>query len=227
MSQDALLPDACVRRLGNGACMSVCVFGILYNTVGFLSLPDFLPMSLHPAINGTFAISLAALLILPMHMALGQDTTDVGRHANEEIPRRNEFSYGIGAQFAAPAFGISGTADFTDQVSGQAVLGFWGGLQSYFGRVLYQFNEEEAYDIYGFATAGVWRYSSFGFSSSQPGFGAGVGLEYSWQHLFDSSEVPPLFGSLELGFVTLGDDLTGYNFSTISYGFGIHYRFGE
>ena len=136
--------------------------------------------------------------------------------------------YGFGAQYAAPAFGLSGMYDFTDKISGQAVLGFFGGLQSYSGRVLYRFKKEKAYDVYGFGTVGVWQYSGPGTSSSTTGFGAGVGLEYSWRKVLGSSDLPPLFGNIELGFVSLSGDLTGYdNFSSFVYGFGIHYRFGN
>lgn len=135
--------------------------------------------------------------------------------------------YGVGAQWAAPAFGVSGVYDFTEQISGQAVLGFFGGLQSYSGRILYRFNQKEAYDLYGFGTVGVWRYSGAFSTESATGLGGGVGLEYSWQHLFDSADMPPLFGNVELGFVSLTGDFSGYNFSSFVYGVGIHYRFGN
>lgn len=145
-----------------------------------------------------------------------------------DIPQRGDLPYGVGAQFAAPAFGISGIYDFTDQVSGQAVFGFFGALQSYSGRVLYRFNRKKAYDLYGFGTVGIWRYSpGIGSSSSATGIGGGVGLEYSWQHLFDSADVPPLFGNIELGFITLGSEFSGYSYSAFTYGVGIHYRFGN
>jgi hypothetical protein len=154
-------------------------------------------------------------------------TGQIAGAQDREIPQRKDLPYGIGAQYAAPAFGVSGIYDFTNSVSGQAVLGFFGGLQSYSGRVLYRFNRKKAYDLYGYGTLGIWRYSGFGETASATGIGGGVGIEYSWQHLFDSPDIPPLFGNIELGFVNLTGEFNNYTFSSFVYGAGIHYRFGN
>lgn len=154
-------------------------------------------------------------------------TGQIAGAQESEIPQRKDLPYGIGTQYAAPAFGVSGIYDFTNSVSGQAVLGFFGGLQSYSGRVLYRFNRKKAYDLYGYGTLGVWRYSGIGETESATGIGGGVGLEYSWQHLFDSADIPPLFGNIEIGFVSLTGEFNNYTFSSFVYGAGIHYRFGN
>ncbi len=161
-----------------------------------------------------FLLLLFGLLLAPVQTAAAQEE-------EPEPPLRGELPVGIGVQYAAPAFGISGMYDVTDQISVQAVFGFFGGLQMYSGRGLYHFNQQEAYNIYGFGTVGAWRYST----TSVLGVGGGAGLEYSWQQLFDSAEIPPLFGNIEIGFVHLSDDFSGYTFSSLTYGGGIHYRF--
>jgi hypothetical protein len=164
-------------------------------------------------------------LLLLTGLALSQAQAATAQDSDGDIPTRSELPAGIGMQYAAPAFGISGIYDFTDSISGQAVLGLFGGLQMYAGRGLYRFSQQEAYDLYGFGTVGIWQYSAGGASTSTTGFGGGAGLEYSWQQLLDNADVPPLFSNIEIGFVSLTDEFTGYNYSSFTYSAGIHYRF--
>ncbi|MFB6272692.1 MAG: hypothetical protein ABEL51_07345 [Salinibacter sp.] len=140
-------------------------------------------------------------------------------NTGQKEPRKSP-KYGIGFQWAAPAFGVSGTYDFTNRITGQAVLGFIGGLQTYAARGLYRFKRKEALSLYGYGTIGAWRYSGALTSSSALGLGGGVGVEYGWGQIY---------GNLELGFVGLDGELAGYNdsFSSVTYGIGLHYKFGK
>jgi len=158
---------------------------------------------------------LAAFIVLPVGGVMAQD---------DEMPQRDELPYAVGTQWSAPAYGVSGKFDLSKKVTGQAVLGFFGTVSQFSGRILYRFQKNNAYDIYGYGSVGSWNYS---FGGSAVGFGGGVGLEYSWPKLLDNADVPPLFGNLELGFVTLGTEFEGYNFSSFGFGIGIHYRFGD
>lgn len=167
----------------------------------------------------SFLISLFIwFALLPAQSATAQGGEE------ESMPQRSELPYGVGAQWAAPAYGVSGMYDFSEEVSGQVVLGFFGPVSAFSGRILYRFQKSDAYDLYGYGTVGSWNYSRGG---SSVGFGAGAGLEYSWPKLLDNSEAPPLFGNIEVGFVTLSNEFEGYNFSSFVYGVGIHYRFGD
>lgn len=93
-----------------------------------------------------FLLLLLGLMLVPAQAASAQDAP----------PLRHDLPYGVGFQSMVPAFGISGMYDFTPQVSGQAILGFFGGVQTYAGRALYRFDQQEAYDLFGFGGVGAW-----------------------------------------------------------------------
>ena len=57
------------------------------------------------------------------------------------------------------------------------------------------------------------------------GLGAGAGVEVSLAKLFDNEDFPPIFANSELGLSYADFDF--YNFSVLTFGFGIHYRFGD
>lgn len=138
---------------------------------------------------------------------------------------------GLGFQSSWPAYGLSGTYEVNEKVTAQGVIGAFGSLTTLSARGLYHFQREEKYSLYGYGTAGIWRHSFriIGVSESQtsPGVGGGAGVELDWRRLLDSegngSGFPPLFSSIDLGFVAASFD--NYNFSGLVIGAGLHYRF--
>ncbi len=139
--------------------------------------------------------------------------------------------FGIGFQSSWPAYGLSGVYDVNDRVTAQAVLGAFGALSTLSARGLYHFQREESHTLYGFGTAGIWRhsYTFTGGSESQtsPGFGGGAGVEFNWRNILNGSgngsTFPPIFSSIDIGFVAASFD--NYNFSGLVIGAGLHYRF--
>ena len=113
--------------------------------------------------------------------------------------------------------------DVTDEITVQAIIGFFGNLKTYAGRALYKFQKEEYWDLYGYGMVGAWNYSFSTESETVLGLGLGAGIQYDWRTF--NSELPPIFFNLELGlgFVDFKD--IDYNFSTFMIGAGVHYRF--
>jgi hypothetical protein len=170
-------------------------------------------------ILGTAALLVAFLFPMAGELS-GQSNGEVGRA-------------GIGFQSSWPAYGISGTYDLNQRLTGQAVVGAFGTLSTFSARGLYHFQREEKYSLFGYGTAGVWRHSFriLGTSDSEtsPGLGGGAGIELNWRGILDgngsgnASGFPPLFSSIDLGFVAASFD--NYNFSGMVIGAGLHYRF--
>jgi hypothetical protein len=137
--------------------------------------------------------------------------------------------FGVGTASSWPAYGLSGTYHVNEKVTAQAVLGFFGTVSSFSARGWYRFNRNEEYDLYGYATAGMYRYDYSTIlandTESVLGLGAGVGIETSLGKLFDQEDFPPIFANTELGLTYASFDF--YNFSALTFGFGIHYRFGN
>lgn len=75
----------------------------------------------------------------------------------------------------------------------------------------------------------MWTYPYYGWegwnykekTESVMGFGAGAGIEYDWRAL--SPNLPPIRWNAEIGLGRVG--LEYYNFSTLMFGVGGHYRF--
>lgn len=138
--------------------------------------------------------------------------------------------YGIGFGSAWPAYGISGTLQMNQTITVEAVLGLFGTVTNFGGRLWYRFNQNEKYDLYGYGAVGVYRYSArvlgIGVSENVLGLGAGAGIEAGIAKLFDDEELPPIFLNAELGLAFGSFEYYG-GFSTLSFGFGAHYRFGE
>jgi len=130
------------------------------------------------------------------------------------------FGVGMGSSF--PAYGLSGTYRVNEQVTAEAILGLMGTVTSVAGRGWYRFKQDPTYDVYGFATAGVYRYGIF--DESAFGIGGGVGIELSWAKILDKPDFIPLYSNFDIGLVLANFDR--YNFSALSWGGGIHYRFG-
>lgn len=141
--------------------------------------------------------------------------------------------YGIGLASSWPAYGISGTIQVSETLTGEAVLGFFGAVSNFGGRIWYRFNRNETYDIYAYGGLGVYRYTGFDSilldlnrTESVLGVGLGAGVEAGLPKLFDDEDLPPIFLNAELGLALASFEYyTG--FSTLSLGFGVHYRFGE
>jgi hypothetical protein len=145
--------------------------------------------------------------------------------------QENDNRFGIGFQSSWPAYGLSGVYDLNERLTAQAVLGAFGSLTTVSGRGLYHFQRQPSHTLYGFGTVGVWRHSwsLAGSSSSEtsPGVGGGAGVEFDWRSILgnsgNGSEFPPIFSSIDIGFVAASFD--HYNFSGLVIGAGLHYRF--
>lgn len=137
--------------------------------------------------------------------------------------------FGVGTASSWPAYGLSGTYHVNEKVTAQAVLGFFGTVSSFSARGWYRFNRNAEYDIYGYGTVGMYRYDYTTIldndTESVLGLGAGVGIETSLGKLFDQEDFPPIFANTELGLTYANFDF--YSFSALTFGFGIHYRFGD
>jgi hypothetical protein len=96
-------------------------------------------------ILGTAGLVAAVLTTLAGDLA-GQSHGEVGR-------------VGLGFQSSWPAYGVSGTYDLNQRLTGQAVVGAFGTLSTFSARGLYHFQREEKYSLFGYGTAGVWRHS--------------------------------------------------------------------
>ena len=145
---------------------------------------------------------------------------------------RDDLKYGVGFQGSFPAYGISGMMDVNETISVQAILGFFGSLNTYAGRGLYRFKKERDWEIYGYGMIGIWSYDGVGvrtgfalenYTETAVGFGAGAGLEYDWRAL--SPDLPPLFWNVELGIGIVNFNKVNYDFNTLLIGLGVHYRF--
>ncbi len=129
-----------------------------------------------------------------------------------------------GFQSSWPSHGLSLKMDFSDKITGQAVVGFLGELNNYAVRGLYKFKKEQFYNMYGFGSLGLWTWDSdfVGWDDeSVIGLGGGAGIEYDIRGL--DRTLPPLFVNAELGLNIASFD--HYNFSSVGLGVGLHYKF--
>jgi len=138
--------------------------------------------------------------------------------------------FGVGWQSTFPVYGLSGRYIVNEKIAGQVILGFFGDLSTYGGRVTYKFNEKPHYNLYGFGLLGLFSYTSPVLNTSNLqledktetaiGFGAGAGLEY-----FFTEFIPEVGWNLEVGFGSIQFDEVDYDFSSIMIGGGVHYYF--
>ncbi|TVQ16170.1 MAG: hypothetical protein EA364_00575 [Balneolaceae bacterium] len=142
--------------------------------------------------------------------------------------------YGVGFASSWPAYGLSGTLQFSETITGEVILGFLGVISNIGARGWYRFNTNHNYDIYAYGGLSLlmYRYDTFdsGFNRTKktetvPAIGAGVGMEFSLQQLLDDESFPPLFFTIELGLSIASFD--HYDFSFLSFGSGLRYRFGD
>ena len=140
-------------------------------------------------------------------------------------PARLETSrpFGVGLGGSWLAYGLSGTYDVNDRVTAEAILGVLGALSSVGGRGWYRFNQQEAYDLFAFAGASMYRYGIGGFSETSFGASGGVGIQAGLRELFDNEDFPPIYVSADVGLGFASFDV--YGFSAFTAGSGIHYRF--
>lgn len=182
--------------------------------------------------NQALAARLSCVAIFCLALTFAQ--VALAQDGQETTQESNSSKWGVGFQSSWPAWGISGIYDVNELVSAQVVLGAFGSLTVLSGRILYRFNRREAYDLYGFGTLGVWRYTSDVFffdrglirqTETVLGLGGGGGIELNWQKILASStdSFPPLYSTVDLGLGYANFDV--YNFSSLWLGVGIHYRF--
>jgi hypothetical protein len=150
--------------------------------------------------------------------------------ASPQEPTRGRV--GIGFQTSFPAWGLSGVLDITDKLSVQGIFGVIGDFKTFAGRGIFRFKTEPYWNPYGYGTIGAWRYTGWEIGDDwsldettemATGFGGGLGLEYNWQAW--SSKLPPLWWNLELGFSTVEFEEVDFNFSALTVGAGVHFRF--
>lgn len=142
--------------------------------------------------------------------------------------------YGVGFASSWPSYGLSGTLQISETLTAGAVAGLFGTISNIGGRVWYRFNRNATYDIYGYAGASLLRYGYSTFTSTSGvvkdtesvlGLGAGAGLDVGLQTLLNNADLPPIFFNWEVGIAHADFDF--YQFSSFTFGGGIHYRFGN
>lgn len=138
--------------------------------------------------------------------------------------------YGLGFASSWPAYGISGTLQVSETITGEAVLGFFGTVSSFGGRLWYRFNRNMKYDLYGYGGLSVYHWNGVNsafldVSENVLGVGFGAGIESGLPKLFDDEEFPPIFINAELGLAFASFKYYS-NFSSFILGVGAHYRFG-
>ncbi len=172
-------------------------------------------------------IALVGLLLLLPYLLSAQE-----KQSSKSKTLKNT-KYGLGFQGTFPANGLSGVMNLTDKTAAQAIIGFFGSLNTFAARGLYRFQQKNFWNAYGYGMIGIWTYSGLEFVRSRGrleetteavfGFGAGAGIEYDWRAL--SADLPPIAWNLELGLGFVDFDRVDFSFSTILFGAGIHYRF--
>ncbi len=168
-------------------------------------------------------VAITIMLVMPLaaHAQVEQDEA--------EAAVVETYRYGAGFQGSFPASGLSGMMNITDDIAVQAILGFFGNLRTFAGRGLYKFQEEDFWDLYGYGMIGAWSYQGFAIGNNTRqretvlGLGAGAGFQYDWRAY--NPEFPPISWNIELGIGFVDFNEVNYNFSTIMFGAGVHYRF--
>lgn len=132
--------------------------------------------------------------------------------------------FGVGLASSWPSYGISGTMQISETLTGEVILGFLGAISNIGGRVWYRFKRDPSYDLYGYGSVGLLRYDYVVNTESVLGLGAGAGVEVGVGQLLDEEDFPPIFVNAEIGLAYANFDF--YNFSSFTFGSGIHYRLG-
>lgn len=155
-------------------------------------------------------ITFISLIIIP----------SICKAQNTEQEKKDYVENGaIGFFIGYPVSGISGIYNPNETLGLQVIVDIFGNRKSISGRGLYRFITREHTNTYGYGMIGSFEGindDSFGL-----GFGAGAGVEYSWQSF--SGSLPPIWGSIDLGF-TSWDSASG-NTTRITFTAGINYYF--
>lgn len=162
-----------------------------------------------------------AFILMVFILVVGNLTSS---YAQETFP-----NYQVGIQTSFPIGGLSAKANITETHSAQAVVGIFGPVSSYFGRYLYNFDNNESnwglsYRPYLYGQAGYYVYdlgSTFNVDIDKEtnfGFGFGGGIEWHMKEYFNNLKF-----NLEVGYNKV--DFEYYKFKTIAIGVGMHYQF--
>jgi hypothetical protein len=174
---------------------------------------------------------IATLLVLAVCIpaAAAQDSASSSHSSAAPPAERSRVSedrpYGVGVNGTILTWGVSGMADVTPRVSVQASVGALGTVTALGGALLYRFNQQDSYDLFGYGGASYLRVDDLGFGdpASAVGIGGGVGIEWDWGRLFRSESFPPLHGTAQIGFTTY--TTAGLGLSYFAAGGGLYYRF--
>ena len=135
-------------------------------------------------------------------------------------------SIGIGGQAVFPAIGASIIVDAHETIGLQGILGVFGDLKIYGGRVIYRFTEFESVRPYAYGLVAGWSHRGYAEDLSKrkteivPGYGVGGGIEFS-----KPERIPGAVFSAEIGYGTVKFKDVDYDFAAITYGVGIHFFF--
>ncbi len=125
--------------------------------------------------------------------------------------------FGVGFQLSWPSYGLSVKKELTNEITAQGTIGAFGTVTNFGAKAMYKFKKEPEYDIYGYGSLGVYKWSGSGLFASESvmGFGAGAGLEY------DVTKEITVNG--EIGFGAVNFD--HYSYGSFGMGLGAHYWF--
>lgn len=176
----------------------------------------------------SFRALIVPALSLFMLLLLFLPTQHVMAQVGDETVGVQGGRFGVGLTSSWPAYGVSGTLQLNQKMTAEAVLGFFGTVSNFSGRLWYRFRRDVKYDLYGYGSAGVYRYGynvlGVGGTENVLGLGGGAGIEAGLGKLFDDEDFPPIFVNAEVGLAFANFEY--YNFSAFIFGAGIHYRFG-
>ena len=162
-------------------------------------------------------LALGTILVLATTQATANDVTNT----------LSEKGIYLGFQSASLSYshGLSAKMDFTDKITGQAILGFLGTFNTYTARGLYKFNQDRFYNMYGYGSVGLWSWDGGRYWDDETSmtFGGGAGFEYDIRGLGADKNFP-VFINAELGLNIVNFDNYG-SVSTLGLGIGVHYKF--
>ena len=140
--------------------------------------------------------------------------------------KNGKFGVGLSSSGAFGSFGLSAKKELTDDITAEVTLGFLGTYTNIGGKVLYKFQKDAKYDLYGYGALSYWSYeygSRFYYNGSYYGtttgigFGAGAGIEY------DVAKDITVNG--ELGFNAVNWDYGYTGMGGVNIGLAAHYWF--
>lgn len=170
-----------------------------------------------------------SLCCLTVSLASGQDFYTAAK------PSGNDRTFGIGGQLTYPAAGVSGRFNIGQHAAVQGIFGFIAignfSISSLMVRGIYRFpgNEDDDAEPYLYAGAGYWSFSEeyIDFWTARPvkrtaefpSFGAGAGVEYVHER------IPNAAANIEIGYMSMKNTSVSFQFSSITFGAGLHYYF--